>query len=60
MRVLTNPIVSPILIAVAMLGIIVEIQTPGFGAPGALGLTGLALFLYWLVRLAGWEEVLLI
>jgi membrane-bound serine protease (ClpP class) len=61
-RVLTNPVVSSILIAAAMLGIIVEIQTPGFGVPGALGLGGLALFLWghWLVQLAGWEEVLLI
>jgi membrane-bound serine protease (ClpP class) len=61
-RVLTNPVVSSILIAAAMLGIIVEIQTPGFGVPGGLGLAGLALFLWghWLVQLAGWEEVLLI
>jgi len=61
-RVLTNPVVSSILIAVGMLGIIVEIQSPGFGVPGAVGLTSLALFLWghWLVRLAGWEEVLLI
>ncbi|MDO9116497.1 MAG: NfeD family protein [Nitrospira sp.] len=61
-RVLTHPVVSSILIAVGMLGIIVEIQSPGFGVPGAFGLTSLALFLWghWLVRLAGWEEVLLI
>lgn len=30
-RVLTHPVVSSILIAVGMLGIIVEIQSPGFG-----------------------------
>jgi len=61
-RVLTHPLVSSILIAVGMLGIIVEIQSPGFGVPGVIGLTSLALFLWghWLVRLAGWEEVLLI
>ncbi|CAE6740377.1 NfeD family protein [Nitrospira defluvii] len=61
-RIFTHPIVSSILIAVGMLGIIVEIQSPGFGVPGVVGLTSLALFLWghWLVRLAGWEEVLLI
>lgn len=61
-RVLTHPLVSSVLIAVGMLGIIVEIQSPGFGVPGVIGLTSLALFLWghWLVRLAGWEEVLLI
>lgn len=61
-RVLTHPIVSSVLITIGILGLIVEIQTPGFGMPGAFGLTSLALFLWghWLVRLAGWEEVLLI
>lgn len=61
-RILTHPVVSSILIAVGMLGIIVEILSPGFGVLGAVGLTSLALFLWghWLVRLAGWEEVLLI
>lgn len=61
-RVLTHPIVSGVLIAVGTLGILFEIQSPGFGVPGAVGLTSLALFLWghWLVRLAGWEEFLLI
>lgn len=60
-RVLTHPVVSSILITVAMLGIIIELRTPGFGAPGALGLISLGLVLWghWLVQLAGWEEVLL-
>jgi membrane-bound serine protease (ClpP class) len=40
----------------------VEIRTPGFGVPGALGILSLALFFWghWLVRLAGWEELLLV
>jgi membrane-bound serine protease (ClpP class) len=61
-RVLTHPIVSSLLIALGVLGLIIEIQTPGFGVPGGLGLACLALFLWghWLVRLAGWEELLLI
>jgi membrane-bound serine protease (ClpP class) len=47
---------------VGILGIIVELRTPGFGVPGALGIGSLALFFWghWLVRLAGWEEVLLV
>lgn len=61
-RVLTHPIVSSVLIGLGVLGLIVEIQTPGFGVPGGLGLACLALFLWghWLVQLAGWEELLLI
>lgn len=60
-RALTHPVVSSILITVAMLGIIIELRTPGFGVPGALGITSLGLILWghWLVQLAGWEEVLL-
>lgn len=60
-RILTHPVVSSILVTVAMLGIIVEIRTPGFGIPGVLGITSLGLFLWghWLVNLAGWEELML-
>ena len=45
-----------------MLGIILEIRTPGFGVPGGVGITSLALFFWghWLVQLAGWEELLLV
>jgi membrane-bound serine protease (ClpP class) len=61
-RFLTHPIVSSLLITVGMLGIIIEIRSPGFGVPGALGITSLALFFWghWLVQLAGWEELLLV
>jgi membrane-bound serine protease (ClpP class) len=61
-RALTHPIFSSVLMTVGLLGIIVELRTPGFGLPGALGITSLALFFggHWLVRLAGWEEILLV
>ncbi|HSE90728.1 MAG TPA: NfeD family protein [Candidatus Binatia bacterium] len=61
-RFLTNPIISSLLITIGMLGIILEIRTPGFGVPGALGIASLALFFWghWLVQLAGWEELLLV
>jgi len=61
-RFLTNPAVSSLLMTLGILGIIVEIRMPGFGLPGMLGLTSLALF-FWghgLVRLAGLEEFLLV
>lgn len=60
-RMLTHPIVSSLLITIGMLGILIELRTPGFGAPGALGIAGLALFFWghWLVQLAGWEQLLL-
>jgi membrane-bound serine protease (ClpP class) len=60
-RFLTNPIISSLLITIGMLGIILEIRTPGFGVPGGLGIASMALFFWghWLVQLAGWEELLL-
>lgn len=60
-RVLTQPLVSSLLVTVAMLGILIELRTPGFGIPGALGLTSLGLVLWghWLAQLAGMEEMLL-
>jgi membrane-bound serine protease (ClpP class) len=61
-RFLTHPVVSSLLMTVGILGVIVELRTPGFGLPGALGVASLALFFWghWLVRLAGWEELLLV
>jgi len=60
-RFLTHPVVGSLLMTIAMIGIIIEIRTPGFGVPGALGVTSLALFFWghWLVQLVGWEELLL-
>ena len=61
-RFLTHPLVSSLLITLGMLGIILEMRTPGFGLPGGLGILSLALFFWghWLVQLAGWEEMLLV
>lgn len=61
-RFITNPVLSSFLLSIGLLGLLVEIRTPGFGVPGGLGLLALGLFFYghWLVRLAGWEELLLI
>ncbi len=61
-RFLTDPVVSGLLMSLGVLGIIFEIQSPGFGLPGILGIVSFALFFFgkFLVHLAGWEEVLLL
>lgn len=60
-RFLTHPVLSSLLVTVGMLGIFIELRTPGFGVPGAVGLGSLAAFFWghWLVQLAGWGELLL-
>ena len=60
-RVLTDPVVSGLLMSFGFLGILMELYTAGFGIAGILGI--LCLFLFFLghvvADLAGWEEVLL-
>jgi membrane-bound serine protease (ClpP class) len=61
-RLFTHPVVSSLLMSLGLLGLLVEIRTPGFGVPGANGLLSFGVFFWghWIVRLAGWEELLLI
>ncbi|MEN9764762.1 MAG: hypothetical protein RL397_717 [Pseudomonadota bacterium] len=61
LRFLTHPVVSSLLITLAMVGILIELRTPGFGFPGVIGVSSLGLFLWghWIVKLAGWEELLI-
>lgn len=61
-RFLTNPIVIPILLTIASLGLIVEIFSPGFGIPGIVGLLSLVLFFYGhiVAGLAGMEAIVLL
>jgi membrane-bound serine protease (ClpP class) len=61
-RFLTNPIVSSLLMTVGLLGVLLEIRTPGFTVPGLVGVLCLGLFFWghWIVQLAGWEELLLV
>jgi membrane-bound serine protease (ClpP class) len=60
-RFLTHPVLSSLLVTIGMLGIIIELRTPGFGVAGAIGVGALAAFFWghWLVQLAGWGELLL-
>ncbi|MRG86635.1 NfeD family protein [Salinibacillus xinjiangensis] len=61
-RFVTNPVVVPILLSVASLGFIVELYSPGFGIPGAMGLASLILFFYghMIAGLAGFEALILL
>jgi len=60
-RFLTHPVLSSLLVTIGMLGILIELRTPGFGVAGAIGVGSLAAFFWghWLVQLAGWGELLL-
>ena len=59
---LTTPMISGLLLMCAMGGIYLEVRTPGFGFPGAVGITCLAVFLgtQVIVGLADWGDILLI
>lgn len=61
-RFLTDPIVSSLLMTLGFLGLIFEIQSPGWGIPGTVGL--LALFLFFstsfIADLASMVEILML
>ncbi len=61
-RFLTNPIVGGLLMSMGMLGIGIELYTPGVGLPGGVGVTCLVLFFFghFMTHLAGFEEIVLI
>ena len=60
-RIVSNPVLSSFLMSVGFLGIMLEFYRPGWGISGTLGVICLLLFFlgHYVVRLAGWEEVLL-
>ena len=61
-RILTEPTLSGMLMSIGMLGILIELYTPGFGLAGGLGVLCLSLFFggHVAANLAGWEEVILL
>jgi membrane-bound serine protease (ClpP class) len=61
-RFLTNPLVSPLLLSLGILGLVFEIKTGAFGLGGLISLVSLGLFFgsSLILGLAGWEEVLLL
>jgi len=60
-RFLTHPVLSSLLVTLGMLGIIIELRSPGLGLAGAIGVGSLAAFFWghWIVQLAGLGELLL-
>jgi len=61
-RFITSPLVIPILLSIASLGLIVELYSPGFGVAGTMGLIALILFFYGhiIAGLAGMEAIILL
>ena len=61
-RFLTNPLVSPLLLSLGLLGLVLEIKSGAFGVGGLVSLASLGLFFgsSFVLGLAGWEEVLLL
>jgi membrane-bound serine protease (ClpP class) len=61
-RLLANPLVSPLLLSLGVLGLVLEIKTGTFGLGGLVSLVSLGLFFAssFLVGLAGWQEIILL
>ncbi len=61
-RFITHPVVVPILLSIGSLGLVLELYSPGFGIPGAMGVIALVLFFYghMVAGLAGFEALLLL
>lgn len=61
-RWLTSPLISGLLLMLGLGGLYLEIRTPGFGLPGLIGLSCMALFFgsYLVIGIADWVDVLLV
>lgn len=60
-RFITHPIIVPILLSIASLGLIVELYSPGFGVAGTMGLISIGLFFFGhlVAGLAGYETLII-
>jgi len=60
-RIVTNPIVVPILLSVASLGLVLELYSPGFGVPGTMALSAFGLFFFGhtIAGFAGYETIII-
>ena len=61
-RFLTHPTMAGLLLMAGMGGIYFEVRSPGFGLPGAVGVTALSLFFgaRYIIGLADWIDVVLV
>ena len=46
-RFITHPVVVPILLSIAGLGLVVELYSPGFGVPGTMAIISLVVIFLW-------------
>ncbi|MGE7982500.1 NfeD family protein [Solibacillus sp. NPDC093137] len=60
-RFITNPIIVPILLSIASIGLVVELYSPGFGVAGTMGLASLGMFFFGhtIAGFAGYETVII-
>lgn len=60
-RIVTNPIVVPILLSIASLGLVLELYSPGFGVPGTMSLSAFGLFFFGhsIAGFAGYETIII-
>ena len=60
-RFITNPIIIPILLSIASIGLVMELYSPGFGVPGTMGLSAIGIFFFGhlLAGLAGFEVIIM-
>ncbi|SFE28857.1 NfeD family protein [Alteribacillus iranensis] len=60
-RIVTHPVVIPILLSLGSLGLILELYSPGFGIPGIMGASALFLFFFGhtIAGFAGIESIIM-
>lgn len=60
-RLVTNPLVIPLLLTIGLAGIAIELLMPGFGVPGVVGLISLSLYFFghFIAGFAEWLHILL-
>ena len=60
-RIVTHPIVVPVLLSIATLGLVMELYSPGFGIPGTMSLAAFGLFFFGhlIAGFAGYETLLM-